>query len=285
MDNNTCVYCFEQNEVKLPTGKSKLNKSKVYRYESIDSFGFYPKLWEKVISFGFNPLHKLIRCSENLAKMSEHKFAEKYLPQVYRTPKSKQAALSEARNHFRKQFRLKLGLKYFVADPRNGGNSNTGPVMRKMFDNPAVTSSIFEISPQTVYSLGKCLSMVNRTSSVSSFVYEKFSRDAFNGLMCDLGNYGFLSGNMHALLCHGKQAIEHSQTKWGIPLGALSENSVEMGNKQNLLYRKIFSRKCDLKKENSDIFRRRLLVSDPFFILNGLHKQIWRKGNIRKTRK
>ena len=82
--------------------------------------------------------------------------------------------------------------------------------MRKMFDNPAVTSSIFEISPQTVYSLGKCLSMVNRTSSVSSFVYEKFSRDAFNGLMCDLGNYGFLSGNMHALLCHGKQAIEHS---------------------------------------------------------------------------
>ena len=116
-------------------------------------------------------------------------------------------------------------------------------------------------------------------------MYEKFSRDAFNGLMCDLGNYGFLSGNMHALLCHGKQAIEHFQTKWGIPLGALSENIVEMGNKQNLLYRKIFSRKCDLKKENSDIFRRRLLVSDPYLILNGLHKQKLRQGNIRKKSK
>ena len=75
LDNNTCVYCLEQNEVKLPRKKSKLNVSKVYCYESIDSFDFHPKLWEKVISFGFNPLHKLICCSENLAKMSEHKFA------------------------------------------------------------------------------------------------------------------------------------------------------------------------------------------------------------------
>ena len=103
-----------------------------------------------------------------------------------------------------------------------------------------------------------------------------------NGILCDLGNYGFLSGNMHALLCHGCQAIEHSQTEWGIPIGALSENSVEMGNKENLINRKVFSRKCDLEKENSDIFRRRLLVSDPYLIVNGVHKQILRPGSIRK---
>ena len=184
--------------------------------------------------------------------------------------------MSEARNHFRKQFRLKLGLKYFVADPKNGGNSNVGPMMRKMFANPSVTANIFQISPQTVYSLGKCLAMINRTSFVNSVVYEKFAKDAFNGILCDLGNYGFLSGNMHALLCHGRHAIEHAQTKWGFSLGALSENSVEMGNKLNLMYRKIFSRKSDIKKENSDIFRRRLLVSDPYLIIDGVQKQILR---------
>ena len=82
--------------------------------------------------------------------------------------------------------------------------------MRKMFANPVVTSSIFEISPQTVYSLGRCLAMINCMSFVNSSEYEKFAKDAFNGIMCDLGNYGFLSGNMHALLCHGRQTIDHT---------------------------------------------------------------------------
>ena len=59
-------------------------------------------------------------------------------------------------------------------------------------------------------------------------------------------------------------------------------NSVEMGNKQNLIFRKVFSRKNDLQKENSDIFRRRLLVSDPYLIVDGVKRQILRKGNIRK---
>ena len=40
-----------------------------------ESFGFTTKLWDEVIRYGFNPLHKLIRCAENMCKMSEHKFA------------------------------------------------------------------------------------------------------------------------------------------------------------------------------------------------------------------
>ena len=153
-----------------------------------------------------------------------------------------------------------------------------------MFQFPSITASILDISAETVYVLGRCLSMINRTQNVNPITYEKFAKQAFRCLMCDLGNFGFISGNTHTLLCHGRQAIEHAQQKWGVTLGATSENSVEMGNKSNLIYRRLFSSKKNLSRENSDIFRRRLLMSDPFLIIEGVHKQVIRKGNIYKKK-
>ena len=57
-----------------------------------------------------------------------------------------------------------------------------------------------------------------------------------------------------------------------------------MGNKYNLQYRKLFSRKSAVQKENSDIFRGRLLISDPFLIIEGEEKQKLKRGSIRKKR-
>ena len=65
-------------------------------------------------------------------------------------------------------------------------------------------------------------------------------------------------------------------------VGQLSENSLEMGNKLNLQYRKIFLRRGSIKKENYDIFKRRLLISDPFLIIEGVNKQQLRDGNVFK---
>ena len=159
----------------------------------------------------------------------------------------------------------------------------TGPVIRKMLNFPSITASILNISAETVYVLGRCLSMINRTTFVNPSKYEKFAKHAFRCLMCDLGNFGFLSGNTHALLCHGRLAIEHAQNDLGVALGDLSENSIEMGNKLNLNFRKIFSRKNNIAKENADIFRRRLMISDPFLIIQGVLQQTIRKGNIYKA--
>ena len=124
--------------------------------------------------------------------------------------------------------------------------------------------------------------MINRTVFVNPRKYDKFAKHAFRCLMCDLGNFGFLSGNTHALLCHGRQAIEHAQNDLGVALGDLSENSIEMGNKLNLMCRKIFSRKSNIARENADIFKRRLLISDPFLIIQGVLQQKIRKRNIYK---
>ena len=61
--------------------------------------------------------------------------------------------------------------------------------------------------------------------------------------------------------------------------------SIELGNQQNLQYRKLFSRKCSIRKENHDIFRRRLLISDPYIVIEGNSKQILKRGNIRVKKK
>ena len=135
LDYNTCVFYLEKNEIPLKKQEKKFNSSKKYRYEMEESFGFTTKLWDEVIRYGFNPLHKLIRCAENMCKMSEHKFAMLNFPcqsvgKEKNSKNSKQTALGYARNHFKQEFRNKLGLKYFEPDPKHGGNSNTGPVIR-----------------------------------------------------------------------------------------------------------------------------------------------------------
>ena len=110
-------------------------------------------------------------------------------------------------------------------------------MMRKLLGNIAVTSSILEISPVTLYRLGSCLHMVNRTTFVNVKVYEKFARAAFDSIVCDLGNFGNLTANTHALLCHGASYIRWAQEELGVSLGWLTENSLETGNKLNLAYR------------------------------------------------
>ena len=92
-----------------------------------------------------------------------------------------------------------------------------------MFQFPFITASILDISAETVYVLGRCLSMINRTQNVNPITYEKFAKQAFRCLMCDLGNFGFINGNTYTLpSSYGRQAIEHTQLKWGVTLGDTS---------------------------------------------------------------
>ena len=63
----------------------------------------------------------------------------------------------------------------------------------------------------------------------------------------------------------------------GWPLGFLTENSIEMGNKDNKQYKQIFSRKNDLGKETRDVFIRRLIMSDPILNIDEAAKQSRKK--------
>ena len=170
---------------------------------------------------------------------------------------------------------------FTFSSPLLCGNSNTGPQIKRILDNISVSAEILEIAPETLYRLGKCCNMINSTKLVNPSVYDRYARAAFASLTCDLGNFGNLTANMHSLLCHGSQYIRYVQDELGVPLGQLTENSLELGNKINNQYRKIFSRRGNVKQENCDIFKRRLLISDAYLVIEGVLQQKLRRGNVK----
>ena len=151
-----------------------------------------------------------------------------------------------------------------------------------MLKNYHITAKILEIDSETVRRVGMCCNMINLTSNVNPDIFDKWARAAFRSVMSDVGNFSNITANTHALFCHGSQYIRYCQNELGVSVGQLSENSLEMGNKLNLQYRKIFSRRGSIKKENYDIFKRRLLISDPFLIIEGVNKQQLMDGNVLK---
>ena len=99
--------------------------------------------------------------------------------------------------------------------------------------------------------------------------------------MCDLGYFANVSANTHSLFCHASLYIRWAQEELGISLGSLTEGCLEMGNKLYLFYRKMFARRGDIQKENYDIFKRRLMISDYYLVIEGVLKQQLRRGNVR----
>ena len=97
----------------------------------------------------------------------------------------------------------------------------------RIIENVSVSASIFQISPETLYRVGRCCDMVNRVSFVNPLVYDRFARAAFDSVMCDLGNFGNITANTHSLFCHASLYIRWAQEELGVSLGALSENSLE----------------------------------------------------------
>ena len=165
------------------------------------------------------------------------------------------------------------------------GNSNTGNQIKRILRNISVSALIMEISPVTLYRIGICCHMINRITFVNPLSYDKFARAAFNSLMCDLGNFANVSANTHSLFCHASLYIRWAKEELGISLGSLTEGCIEMGNKLNLFYQKMFTRRGDIKQENYDIFKRRLMISDYYLVIEGVLKQQLRRGNVRNYRK
>jgi hypothetical protein len=122
--------------------------------------------------------------------------------------------------------------------------------------------------------------MINRTRFVNPDVFDRFARAASNSLMSDVGNFAPISANTHALFCHGSSFIKYYQEEFGVSAGALSENSIEMGNKLNLQYRKVFSMSGNIVEENYNIFNRRLMITDPYLVMEGVLQQKLNATNI-----
>ena len=115
-------------------------------------------------------------------------------------------------------------------------------------------------------------------------MYKALAIVAHSLVVRDITPYHELTGVMHSFLCHGDLYIAYSQKHLGVPLGALTESSIEGGNKANKHIKHVFSHKNDIKKDDTDIFTRRLLVSDLLLVINEENRQIIKSENFRKRK-
>ena len=69
-----------------------------------------------------------------------------------------------------------------------------------------------------------------------------------------------MSQTLHKILIHGHQMVEF----FSLYLGMMPEEAQEASNKYFKKYMECFTRKCDQRKTNLDLFHRLLCHSDPF---------------------
>ena len=120
---------------------------KRFNYNTIESLDYPPIFFDHVKYLGNSPMHKKLRPPENVFKLSEHKHARANFPALYFGHKTEAKAIALSHQIFKDKFKERLGVKYFVPEPASGGNSNNGPMMKKVLDNPHISADILGISP------------------------------------------------------------------------------------------------------------------------------------------
>jgi hypothetical protein len=121
---NDCMVCLVQGVTTIPLARGEREtpwrQKKLFNYNSIDSFSYEEILFDDIKEFGFAIMHKYIRCTENVCHLAEAKYAKTNHFDLYINNKTRPDAMALARSHFQKDFRDRLGIKYYVPDPKNG---------------------------------------------------------------------------------------------------------------------------------------------------------------------
>ena len=257
LDNNTCLICLQRPET----------------YRSYKSFHFKPVMFEFIKKYGFCVMHKKIGGMSFIWKAAEKGEL-----------KRSGGTLKDIRHNWQKMFQQATGVCFWEPDPVNRGNSNNGPAAMRFFNNPSLASKILKIPGETIAIIGVLIDMINSTKFQDPNVFLALSMTAHHLLVRDIGPDIILSGSIHSLMCHGDMYIRYAQDILGIPLGFLTENAIEMGNKQNKQFKRLFSRKNSIVNETEDIFQRRLLVTDPILCIDEEQRQTVRRGKIRRKK-
>ena len=257
VDNNTCLICLQRPET----------------YCQNQSFKSKPVMFDFIKKYGFCVMHKKIGAMTFVWKAAEK-------GELRRSG----GTLKEIRLKWQKMFQQATGVCFWEPDPVNRGNSNNGPAAMRFFNNPSLASSILKIPGETIAIVGVLIDMINSTKFQDPDVYLALSLTAHHLLVRDFGPNITFSGSIHSLMCHGHLYICYAQGVLGVPLGFLTENTIEMGNKQNKQFKRQFSRKKSIVAEMEDVFKRRLILTDPILCIEEDKRQIVRRGKI-KNRK
>ena len=179
-------------KVSTQTCQVCLTDPKTYNQEQ--SLSADPVLFPDIKNYSLSPLHMRMRVFEatwNAAidlhvslepctRLGQPCTLHPYLYAAQKVPgvKSPRACACDAKENikkrFQREFQERLGLRCFYPEPK-GGNSNTGNLATRVFQNSAVSASIFQIPESLLLSLWELLKAV---SSSEFQDIDKYKEDA-----------------------------------------------------------------------------------------------------------
>ena len=84
------------------------------------------------------------------------------------------------KRRYQKQFQERIGVRCFFPEPQRGGNSNTGNVATRVFQNSAISADIFGIPEALTISMWELLKSISSSNFQDIEVYEQRAREAFD---------------------------------------------------------------------------------------------------------
>lgn len=195
------------------------------------------------LCFGMSVLHTWIRFFECLLHVS-YKLPAKQ----WRLTKSMKITVKE--NQLRIQQAFKNKMELIVDMPRPSyGNSNTGNVARRFFQNSSIAAEIIAINEILLNRIYVILQCVSSGFKINTERFRSYCLDTAL-LFVDLYPWFYMSTTIHKVFRHGHKIIAHCF----LPIGQLSEEALEARNKDFRIFREFYSRKTLRKDTLTDIF-------------------------------
>lgn len=254
-DGKSLIAIANKHYKELHPGKSLSTKTCHLCLKSMQVFKLdfkSPIILKDTIQYGMAVLHVLLRVFEDLVKAAVKKLSQKH--------KIKRGFSLDL---FKKRFRKYSGIRMF--EVRQGsGTSNDGNTARAFFKDPTRSAELLEINPELVLQTRDLIGMI---SNQKEFIYS----DLFDNkakLVWELYNNEFnecgknMSTTFHRLVAHGGAFLNYAK-ELGIPLGQLSESSIESINSLNRTVRQFHTRKCGAMAQNLDLLNHMIWRSDP----------------------
>ena len=245
-------------------------------FKQPESLSAPPVMFQDVKGYSNSPMHMRVRVKEALWNASIDKAVSKEPctrvglpctthPDLVARTKGTRAAACDAKEilkrRYQKQFLDRIGVRCFFPEPQRGGNSNTGNVATRVFQNSAISAEIFGIPEALVRSLWELLKAISSYQFQDIQLYEEEAQRAF-----DLWTTTYLkpmTANVHLLIAQGGLYLKWAQQEVGVPLGVLTEGSIEKLNQDVKKANRNFVARISVENIHRNILVRRSWEADP----------------------
>lgn len=214
---------------------------------------------EEVYKFGLSTLHCRIRFMETILKISHR------LP-VYKAGSTKRRKLTEkekekvAEKKKEVQTKLKEKLHITVDAVKTGsGTTNDGNTARTFFSNPEEVAKITGVDQELITRFANILQVITSGNKINCDKFGEYTKKTAE-LYAEKYPWWYMPASVHKVLIHGSSVIK----SFLVPIGQLSEEALEAGNKEFRNIREWHTRKTSRIDTITDVIHHLLFASDPF---------------------